>query len=81
MPLLPRVRGLWNTVVHRERLDRDLDDELQDDDVREIRGPLVALFAGVAILLLIACVNVASLLLARAAPAPSSVSASPSTSA
>jgi len=40
---------------------------LQDDDVREIRGPLLALFGGVAILLLIACVNVASLLIARAA--------------
>jgi predicted permease len=40
---------------------------LQADDVREIRGPLLALFAGVAILLLIACVNVASLLIARAA--------------
>jgi len=40
---------------------------LQDDDVREIRGPLLALFAGVAILLTIACVNVASLLIARAA--------------
>ena len=40
---------------------------LHADDVREIRGPLLALFAGVAILLLIACVNVASLLIARAA--------------
>ena len=40
---------------------------LQADDVREIRGPLLALFAGVAILLMIACVNVASLLIARAA--------------
>lgn len=40
---------------------------LQADAVREIRGPLVALFGGVAILLLIACVNVASLLIARAA--------------
>ena len=40
---------------------------LQADDVREIRGPLLALFVGVAILLLIACVNVASLLIARAA--------------
>jgi predicted permease len=39
---------------------------LQDDDVREIRGPLMALFGGVALLLLIACVNVASLLVARA---------------
>ena len=40
---------------------------LQDDGVREIRGPLLALFGGVAILLTIACVNVASLLIARAA--------------
>ena len=40
---------------------------LQADAVREIRGPLLAMFAGVAVLLLIACVNVASLLIARAA--------------
>ena len=40
---------------------------LQADDVREIRAPLLALFTGVAILLMIACVNVAGLLIARAA--------------
>jgi putative ABC transport system permease protein len=40
---------------------------LQADGVRELRQPLLALFAGVAILLLIACVNVAGLLVARAA--------------
>src|SRR5688572_14649628 len=40
---------------------------LQADTVREIRGPLLAVFGAVAILLLIACVNVASLLIARAA--------------
>jgi putative ABC transport system permease protein len=39
---------------------------LHADGVREIRGPLLALFAGVAILLTIAGVNVASLLIARA---------------
>jgi predicted permease len=40
---------------------------LQDDGVREIRGPLLALCASVGLLLAIACVNVASLLIARAA--------------
>ena len=40
---------------------------LQADAVREIRGPLLAVFGGVGILLAIACVNVASLLIARAA--------------
>ncbi len=40
---------------------------LHDDNVREIRGPLLALFAGVALLLTIACVNVAGVLIARAA--------------
>jgi len=40
---------------------------LQADDVRQVRPMLLVLFAGVAILLAIACVNVASLLVARAA--------------
>lgn len=40
---------------------------LHGDHVREIRAPLLTLFAGVAILLAIACVNVAALLVARAA--------------
>src|SRR3954468_869273 len=40
---------------------------LQADSVRQLRPVLLALFGGVAILLLIACVNVAGLLVARAA--------------
>jgi putative ABC transport system permease protein len=39
---------------------------LQADAVRDLRGAMFALLAGVAILLTIACVNVASLLIARA---------------
>ena len=41
--------------------------ELHDADVREIRAPLLTVFVAVGILLAIACVNVAGLLVARAA--------------
>ena len=40
---------------------------MQDDAVRDLRPALTALFAGASFLLLICCVNVTSLLLARAA--------------
>ena len=43
------------------------DGGLQADDVRRFRGPLLALFVGVGLLLMIACVNVGGLLIARAA--------------
>jgi putative ABC transport system permease protein len=69
---IARARAQVSAVA--ERINRDQRTRraftvvgLQDDDVREIRGPLIALFAGVGILLMIACVNVASLLVARAA--------------
>src|SRR3970040_609934 len=29
MPLLPRLRSLWSTLAHKERLDRELDEELR----------------------------------------------------
>jgi putative ABC transport system permease protein len=40
---------------------------LQADDVKDIRGPLLGLFGSVAVLLIVACVNVSSLLIARTA--------------
>jgi putative ABC transport system permease protein len=40
---------------------------LQQDDVRDVKPALLALFAGVGMLLAMACLNIASLLIARAA--------------
>jgi putative ABC transport system permease protein len=73
---LPEARREVNTIAARISKEfpeygsagrRYVTVNLQADGVREIRPTLLALFAGVGILLLITCVNVAGLLAARTA--------------
>lgn len=59
-----QIRGLY-TQLNAENLGFDLA-PLQRDAVREVRPALIALFSGAGFVLLICCLNVANLLLARA---------------
>jgi putative ABC transport system permease protein len=59
-----QIRGLY-TELNAENLGFDLT-PLQRDAVREVRPALIALFSGAGFVLLISCLNVANLLLARA---------------
>ena len=72
---LARAQGEGNaTAAHLRSLDSKIAlanfrisiFSLQADDVREVRTSLVLLFGGVAFVLLIACANVANLVMARA---------------